>query len=458
MFAASMPATAVQSPATWPAITQPATVTTAAVGPAARTAAVTGWRPTPGAKFNVARAGGESQFRLENQVIAAVNRAKPSSTIKMAMFSFDRHPVADALIAAKRRGVYVQVIVNGHELPSAQQRLRRVLGERTVKVTYVDENGEQQTRIRQRRNFFYQCRASCRGDGDVQHSKFVLFSRTGVAENVVMLGSVNMKLNGARNQFNDLLTINDHARLHAALDEVFDEMRMDRVLTDSYRRYAIGERYQLEVMPYPRTKATAQTRWTAYRDPIVRLLRPIRCTGARTDTGRTIVRVNMHAWDGERGRMLANKFRDLYAAGCDVKIHVGFAGKAARDVFARPTQRGKVPVRSTGFDTDGDGEIDLYSHAKVLLVNGNYDGSPGKKMVVTGSSNYQNGGQYGDELIFRVFDSKIYRQYADNWGYLWREHTHSFYWGVGLRTRSSNELEYRLYDGLGTDSPEWRDE
>jgi hypothetical protein len=427
------------------AVLAPGAAPVEAAGAPAAAKAAKRYTPTPGVKFNTPRVGGERQFRLEQQIIEAIRHAKPRSTIKMSMFSFDRMPVADALIAAKRkRKVHVQVIVNGHETPGAQSKLRKYLGKK-----------------RYRKSWFYQCKASCRGQGDVNHSKFVLFSHTGTAKKVVMLGSLNMKLNGSENQWNDLLTVNTAPKLYDTLYGVFREMKRDRLAKPAYISKEFG-RYHLYVLPFPRNgAATKRTKYTVNRDPISRLLAPIKCTGARTDSGRTIVRVNMHAWDGDRGRMIANKFRDLYAKGCDVKVMVGYAGAQTRNVFASRTKRGLMPTRSTGFDTDEDSEVDLYSHEKILLVNGNYDGNPGRKMVVTGSSNYQNGGQYGDELILRVFSNGLYRKYADNWGMKWRDHTHGFSWGGsgGLRTTSGRWLVPPVYaDDLGIDSEEWRDE
>jgi phosphatidylserine/phosphatidylglycerophosphate/cardiolipin synthase-like enzyme len=367
-----------------------------------------GWSPTPGALFNVPRSTIERQTRLERAVIAAINHARPRSTIRMTMFSFDRMQVADALIKAHRqRRVAVQVLVNGHETPRAQRKLRRVLGHN-----------------RKRASFFYQCVSSCRGDGDVNHSKFILFSATGTARNVVMLGSLNMKLNGVRNQFNDLLTTNGNTKLYSSLDMVFGQMKLDRIAKPSFLDILIGSPMELFVMPFPRTQATPKTRWTPDRDPIVRLLKPIRCGGASTPSGRTVVRVNMHAWDGSRGAMLANRFLQLFRDGCDVKIQVGFIGGQVRGILLTPTARGRMPVRSTGYDTDEDGEIDLYSHEKILLVHGNYNGAPGQNMVVTGSSNYQDGGQYGDEIILRLFNGRIYKQYISNWDWSWKYHTH----------------------------------
>lgn len=423
---------------------------------AAQVAQADKWRPSAGAKFNVPRAGGERMYRLERAVIAAIDHAKPKTTIKMAMFSFDRIQVSDALIRAKRRKVRVQVILNNHEFPRAQRDLKRALGPRT-KV--VRRNGK---RVRvHRKNFFYQCKSACRGDGDVQHSKFILFEKSGAARKVVMLGSLNMKLNGVKNQFNDLLTIRDSPKMYDKLKLIFREMGHDRVLRDSRRVYKDGKKYRLEVMPFPRTKATRKTKWTPKRDPIIKTLSKVSCKGARTNDGRTIIRVNMHAWDKSRGALIANRFRDLYAQGCNVMISVGFAGAKVRNIFATPTRRGRVPVRSTGFDTNGDQQIDLYSHDKILTINGHYGAKHDRKLVLTGSSNYQNGGQYGDEIFFRVFNSRIYRQYADNWGYVWRNHTHGFAWSRTSALRGGPTwagTQYTLEDGLGTDSPEWRDE
>ncbi|MGN6250615.1 MAG: phospholipase D-like domain-containing protein [Marmoricola sp.] len=414
-----------------------------APGASAADTAAPQWEPVEGGLFNIARSTPSEENRLEDQVVAAINHARRDSTIAMAMFSFDRDRVAQALIKAHRqRHVHVRVIVNGHEYPHAQRLMNRAFGH-----------------TRSKRNFFYQCKASCRGQGDVQHSKFVLFSHTGGARDVVMLGSLNMKLNGVQNQFNDLLTLNGHTRLFDALTQVFEQMKLDRLAHPSYLQEQVGAGQTLYVLPFPKPPAaTRRTKWTASRDPISQILAPIHCFGARTNSGRTIVRVNMHAWDGARGAMLARRFRDLYAAGCDVKLQVGFAGGQVRQIFATPTKRGYVPIRSTGFDTDEDGEIDLYSHEKILTVNGHYGSRPGRKMVVTGSSNYQNGGQYGDEIIFRYFNSAIYRQYADNWGYMWVNHTHGFGFEPASATPNARAMRPTLTDGLGTNSPEWRDE
>ena len=68
----------------------------------------------------------------------------------------------------------------------------------------------------------------------------------------------------------------------------------------------------------------------------------------------------MHAWNDERGHYIAQKMRQLYGRGCDVKLQYGFAGESVRNTFAARTGRGFMPVHTTGKDTNEDGLIDLY--------------------------------------------------------------------------------------------------
>lgn len=407
------------------------------------------WKPPTGAAFNLPRSSYAQEYRLEARVIDAINHARRGSIIRMAMFSFDRKPVSDALIRAhQKRKVTVQVIINGHEKPGAQADLQRVLGPRYKKRKKNKSN-----------SFYYQCTSSCRGDFDVQHSKFVLFSHTGAAKRVVMIGSLNMKENGAVNQFNDLLTINTPGGMYDSLEQTFKEMKVDKVLKNSYKVQTFG-RYQLYTLPFPRARATAKTQWLWRRDPIKKILGPVTCRGP--GGGRTVIRVDMHAWSDDRGVRIAQRLRDLYAQGCDVKIMIGYANGVIQRVFGAKTARGFVPVRSTGYDTDEDDEIDLYSHAKILTIGGIYEGKRNRRIIVTGSSNYQAGGQYGDELILKVDSGRLYNQYQAHWNNTYKFHTHGFHFNGGTFKTLPGGQQTFVYDdtwgGLGIDSEEWRDE
>ncbi|MFC7493818.1 MULTISPECIES: phospholipase D-like domain-containing protein [unclassified Nocardioides] len=424
------------------------------------------WKPAEGPVFNVPRSKPETQFRIERQVLSAIRHSKKGSRIWMSMFSFDRFPVADALIKARKRGVQVQVLINDHEMTPAQRKVRKAIGTN-----------------RKKKNFVAQCYKGCRSNGDVLHSKFFLFSKTGAAENVVMVGSVNMKMNGAKNQYNDLWTKNNAPNLYQRLEQLFEEQKLDQPVPKPYVNEAVGG-YHLWVTPF---------HGVPYDDPIMEALRPVQCTGSTINGGRTVIRVNMHAWDGSRGKYIAQRFRNLYAQGCDVKIQYGMAGAATRAVFGNPTSRGYVPVRSNGFDTDhsgpegeSDGEIDLYSHMKELLISGNYAGVTGARWSFTGSSNYQDSGLTGDEMVLAIPGRPMFKAYRKHWDWMWAKRTRAVGYrphtgnadptdppfparlamsGQGLTRQEIMDLaapgdlpKMIVTEKYGFDSPEWRDE
>jgi phosphatidylserine/phosphatidylglycerophosphate/cardiolipin synthase-like enzyme len=380
------------------------TVTESVATTAATT--VTPWRPTAGPHFNVPRAEPDRRFRIERQIVGAINHARKGSLIQITVFSFDRKPVADALVNARRRGVMVRLLMNNHQMNSVMRRLHRVLGTN-----------------RTRNNFAYECTYGCRSRGENLHTKMYLFSHTGGAKNVVMTGSVNLTYNAVNNQYNDLLVRNDVPKIYAAFSALFEQMRLDKPAVPAYYKQAIGEKYELQVLPYPDFGPT--------HDPVMQMLNRVHCWGARGGTGnngRTVVRVSMHAWNDYRGTYLARKVRSLFAEGCDVRLMYGMASASVRDEFAKKTRRGYVPVHVNGYDTEEvgglDGKIDLYSHQKILTVSGNYWGDSSTSFVFTGSSNWNAGGAKGDEIIFRVSSSTLVNRYLRNFNFIWEERSH----------------------------------
>jgi phosphatidylserine/phosphatidylglycerophosphate/cardiolipin synthase-like enzyme len=361
------------------------------------------WRPQEGARFNVPRARGANMFRLEAQVLEAIRHAHKDSVIRFSMYSFDRLPIAQALIRAKQRGVSVQVLVNDHEVTRAQRLLRARLG--------TD---------RSRRSWIHQCRNGCRSSGEQLHDKFYLFSHTGGARWVVMVGSINMKLNGHKNQYNDLWTRNDDRPLYDGMDALFRRLARDRLDRPTYWVQDIG-RIRVYATPLPNFGPT--------NDPIMDVLRPVVCRGAKGPGGRTVIRVVMHSWGQDRGVYLARRLRNLYGAGCDVRLLYGLAGAKVRAELARPTRRGRIPIRSTGYDTNDDGELDLYTHQKNLFIAGHYGDRRAARIVVTGSSNWTGGGIRGDELVVVVVDGlgTLPAHQAD-FAWLWSKRSHSVGW------------------------------
>ena len=68
-----------------------------------------------GAYFNNPRGSWNDRMRIERQVMHAIKATKKGAVIRIALYSFDRIPVAKALIAARQRGVHIQLLLNDHQ-------------------------------------------------------------------------------------------------------------------------------------------------------------------------------------------------------------------------------------------------------------------------------------------------------------------------------------------------------
>jgi phosphatidylserine/phosphatidylglycerophosphate/cardiolipin synthase-like enzyme len=385
------------------------------------------FRPKEGATFNLPRRGDE-QYRIHSVLVDAIDNAPRDSIIRISVFSFDRKFVASKLVRAHRRGVIVQVLLNDHQVSPAQRILHRGLGTN-----------------RNRRSFAYECTNGCRSTGENNHSKFFLFSTSGVAKDVVMVGSTNITMNSAKNQFNDLWVRNDAPDLYSAFVSVFRKMRKDRAPRSSpYLRYEVGSSYVLRATPFPN--------FSARNDPMISALNKVDCVTAGR---RTAIRVVMHVWSDDRGAYLARKVRSLYDNGCDVRLIHGYVGTPVRDQLDNRTSRGFLSVHTTAFDTDDDDLIDLYSHQKELLIGGHYGNDRSVRYVFTGSSNWQDGGLRGDEVIFSVKKNAAYEEYVRNFDYIWTERSVPVnYIPLAGRLGARNTLG----DGPRLGGPAWEDD
>ena len=98
----------------------------------------------------------------------------------------------------------------------------------------------------------------------------------------------------------------------------------------------------------------------------------------------------MHTIRGHRGNYLADAYRRKFAEGCQARFSFGLVGAHTKGHLGAKTARGRLPLRSTGFDyhpenndnvkNNPDDKLDLtldyYSHQKYLIIQGNYAGNP----------------------------------------------------------------------------------
>ena len=120
------------------------------------------WKAYKGAFFNNPHVNAD-RFKIERRIIDTIRHTPKGETIRIAVYSFDRMPVADALIAAHKRGVKIQMLLNDHQDTHAMKRVRAVLGTN-----------------RFAKNFIYKCKQGCRTIADQYrnlHSKFYLSPR-----------------------------------------------------------------------------------------------------------------------------------------------------------------------------------------------------------------------------------------------------------------------------------------
>lgn len=378
------------------------------------------WKVPTGPKFNNPMVP-KDRFVIERHVLRAIRNTPRGEKITISAYSLDRQVFADELIRAKKRGVKVKVLLNDHLVPSAQTRIQKVLGNNTKKSS-----------------FLRRCVSGCRADNNEYnnlHSKFYLFSRTGRNRNVVMLGSYNMTLNAVRWQWNDLWTTVGKRTLYNEFIGLFNDMRPDwdkrrpsYVFCENGRDCPAGDQQKYFNVVFPRHT-------TPSKDVVIDILNNVQClyTDATGVQRRTRLALSMHTMRGGRGNYIADKLRDLYAQGCALRVNYGLMGFHTKRHIGAPTARGRVPLRSTGFNLrddvpTGDPEIDdmpesieRYTHHKYFVLKGSYKGNVDSNIVWTGSTNWSSLGTPQDEILFTVHGRGVVRDYLQNFNLMWKK-------------------------------------
>lgn len=379
------------------------------------------YRVPTGAYFNNPRGGWDKRLKIERQVVKAIDNTRKGATIRIALYSFDRIPVAKRLIAARNRGVNVQLLLNDHQDTRAMKMMRARFG----------------TNVR-KKSFIYKCHSGCRTDGRKRllHTKFYTFTKTGRSKWGLFVGSANLTMNAARHQWNDLYLSAGDKDLFQQYVALFDDMKKD---------------YNKIQPPLPTfcgtpsngascddavdwgTTVTFPRLLGPGNDPIISILNRVQCITVTPDGKRvrTKLAVNMHTIRGRRGDYLADAYRRKFAEGCAARFSFGLVGFHTKGHLGAKTPRGRLPLRSTSFDyhpdkevKNPDGKLDLtldyYSHQKYLVIQGNYAGNPHAQVVFTGSSNWAANGSLNDDVLFAIQGKKVARQYMANFDFMWR--------------------------------------
>jgi hypothetical protein len=328
--------------------------------------------------------------------------------IRVSLYSMVDTTFAKAMIAASRRCLSVQILMNNHlnrHTDSSWRRMEDALGYRTKSHSVF------------RRSFAHRCHFACRGGG-VLHTKMFLFNSTlpnrasswNKITDTTFVGSSNMTSNASYIQWNDLYGDVGNKGLFDIFNGYYNKMRKDNGYhRNGYRGYSSGI---YNAVFWPVTKG---------HDPEMAALRAIRCSGAGGGgtgiNGHTAVYINMHAWFGLRGLAFQRIVRGLYSKGCYVRILYSFMTPRVYSRLKSGTGS-RMQLRRTIFASHPGGHVaGVYSHFKNILVSGRYGANNGR-WVWTGSNNFTPDGKNFDEVMLRIHSKSVFRQYYRHFNYI----------------------------------------
>jgi phosphatidylserine/phosphatidylglycerophosphate/cardiolipin synthase-like enzyme len=382
------------------------------------------YEPDTGALFNNPVGKREAQDRTMVHIRKAINNSPKHSLIRIATYSLDRPDITRALLDACERKVAIQLVLNDNWTSGQTRSMRRAFG--TSLQPRFDDGCNPRDPEKFAQPWAYPsyvkiCAGACRLERPMgnQHMKFFLFSQTGTARHVVMVGSTNLTDFAARTHWNDLFTIANRPVSYAAYSTIHNELAHDVPVVEPHVLVVDGDLTSEFGAIMPRMQKE--------NDPVWLRLNQVSCdTSAGFGHKRhTIVRVMMYAWVGERGQYLAKKVADLDRAGCEVRVILSGAGT----VVKRLLRRGGVAMRSADLDTDKDKDTGFddtpwehFTHEKWMTLNGTYAGSP-IRVVWTGSENWSDKSEVNDEVTITIPRPKAHESYARHFEMLWRHHT-----------------------------------
>lgn len=281
------------------------------------------------------------------------------ATIRADQYLINLADVREAFVSAHRRGVNVQVVMDGDaalgaDLPGSTARQYKFLKE---------ELGTDKSKS----SWVYLCRASCFSNvvGANMHAKTVLFSQTGVTKNVSIVGSANLAETNTLASWNENVVYKD-INLYNGLVRYHTAMSQDKVRPWGKRIVSVDKKTSMWL--YPGVPNVIQSHFER-----------IHADDCRAGTS---IDISNFIWsDGAVEK--AKRLRALWIAGCRVRValnlstanpHVG--AQVAHQLFT-PYKGRYMNVRDTRTSSC------CYSHLKLTLIK-----TPRMTTVYGGSANF----------------------------------------------------------------------
>jgi hypothetical protein len=209
---------------------------------------------------------------------------------------------------------------------------------------------------------------------------------------------------GAELGWNDLYTMTRRPKSYQGYAQIHRQMTNDRRAGNKRAEIVDGpfiSRF------FPMRKAGRKN------DPTLHDLKLVRC---RSDLGPTQVHVSMFYWKGVRGNYLTDHLFKLARRGCKVSVIIGAPSRDMATRLRDAARRNLIELHDSRWDFNGDGAIDIRTHAKYVLVKGGYGADRAAYRVLTGSQNWVAGSlSKGDENTLNIAKRNAYVQYLRNW-------------------------------------------
>ena len=360
---------------------------------------------TEGPIFNDPLGAADQQTVIRTRLIELTNSALPGSTIKVAVYHVWEASVVNALVAAKNRGVNVQVLldessVSDRPTNTAYGTLASGLGTDRTQASYVATCA---------------AKKSCLGDPkfgqSIMHNKFWLFSAVKGATNVVVETTSNSTPSAHTKFFNDALLLPDNPTMYDAYADYFDTMITRDWKSWNYRTVSNG---LYKAYFFPRAGNTRAT------DTVYSILNNVTCKYKDTAGVTQSTKVRVAIFKITR-LAIAEKLVSLKKAGCSVSIVYAESDSAkstggTKGTWEKMHTSGGPTVRCYNDDRDplnpGQKLATPYIiHSKYILIDGMYDGVK-NKVSFTGSGNYTGPAlRENDESIVKVDDDAVHDMY-----------------------------------------------
>lgn len=371
------------------------------------------WSPKDFMVFNNPKGNKAKRYRIIKAFNKAVDSVPAGGQIRMAMYLFDIKSVANSLIKADKRGVSVQIIIDGEESNKWIRKVKRALGKN-----------------KKSRSFVATCKHSCLSNSQaVIHAKFYTFSVAGQRKYVSIISSANPYTGNTSLSWNNAHAIVGDKIIFDSLNQYFTDMLRDKPNRKYWRSTTSGK---YTIWMYPQTpKKENDIVW-------MNALNQVKCKtskGYGTKDGRTMIRLANWGWSSQRID-IAKKLVELKGKGCNVQVMInrGRITKPVMQALLKKTKYGKTPIYDAWRDGDNDGFASLYVHHKMMTINGRM-GNKDVKITWTGSQNFTGPGTYTNtDIVLRIIDSKVTKAYEENFAYIRGRYTRKIVrmpWSVG---------------------------